>query len=174
MERYTTKKSEKEADQKGRSLKPLRIGDRVRIQNQVGNHPKRWDKTGEVVEVKPYRQYVVKPDGRRITTTRNRKFLKKTVETVANPPINRQHSQLREDPTISIQPTEIADEAESEPRINVQETSVRDDMVDATVQQDVEATAQREAIQETDPRDTSTPRKLRPRSGLSKPVRYRE
>ena len=174
MERYITKKSEKEADQKGRSLKPLRIGDRVRIQNQVGNHPKRWDKTGEVVEVKPYRQYVVKPDGRRITTTRNRKFLKKTVETVANPPINRQHSQLREDPTISIQPTEIADEAESEPRINIQETSVRDDMVDATVQQDVEATAQRGAIQETDPRDTSTPRKLRPRSGLSKPVRYRE
>ena len=41
MERYITKKSEKEADQKGRSLKPLRIGDRVRIQNQVGNHPER-------------------------------------------------------------------------------------------------------------------------------------
>ena len=34
-----------------RQLPPLKVGDLVRIQNQVGNFPKKWDKTGQVVEV---------------------------------------------------------------------------------------------------------------------------
>ena len=35
-----------------RQIPPLKVGDLVRIQNQVGNFPKKWDKTGQVVEVK--------------------------------------------------------------------------------------------------------------------------
>lgn len=43
-------------------LPPLVIGDHVRIQNQSGNNPIRWDKTGSVIEVRQFDQYVVKVD----------------------------------------------------------------------------------------------------------------
>ena len=60
-----------------RSLPPLKVSDTVIIQNQVGNHPRKWDKTGKVVEVKQYNQYIIKVDGSGRTTLRNRKFLRK-------------------------------------------------------------------------------------------------
>ena len=56
---------------------PLQVHDTVQVQNQVGNHPSRWDITGTVVEVKEHDQYVVKVHGSGRLTTRNRKFLKK-------------------------------------------------------------------------------------------------
>ena len=37
-----------------RRLPPLAVGDTVRIQNQTGNHPLKWDKTGRVVEVRQF------------------------------------------------------------------------------------------------------------------------
>ena len=55
----------------------LSVGDHVRIQNQVGNHPRKWDKTGIVIEVCQYHQYVVRVDGSGRITIRNRKFLRK-------------------------------------------------------------------------------------------------
>ena len=58
-------------------LPPLQVHDTVQVQNQVGNHPSRWDITGTVVEVKEHDQYVVKVHGSGRLTTRNRKFLKK-------------------------------------------------------------------------------------------------
>ncbi len=61
---------------KTKRLPPLRVGDRVRIQNQVGKEPLRWDKTGIVVEVRQYDQYVVRVDGSGRVTLRNRKFLR--------------------------------------------------------------------------------------------------
>ena len=60
-----------------KSLPPLKVGDFLRIQNQVGNKPRMWNKTGVVVEVKQYDQYVVKVDGSSRSTLRNRKFLRK-------------------------------------------------------------------------------------------------
>ena len=60
-----------------RVLPRLAVGDSVLVQNQVGNHPSRWDITGVVVEVKEHDQYVVKVDGSGRMTMRNRKFLKK-------------------------------------------------------------------------------------------------
>ena len=65
----------------GKHLSPLEIGDRVRIQNQVGSCPKKWNNTGKVIEVKPFRQYIVLPDGNKRATLRNRKFLKKEIKT---------------------------------------------------------------------------------------------
>ena len=62
----------------GKVLRPLKVGDAVRIQNQIGNHPKKWSSTGKVVEVRPHRQYKVMKDGSRRVTLRNRKFLRKT------------------------------------------------------------------------------------------------
>ena len=34
-----------------KNLKPLRIGDRVFVQNQEGPHPRKWDRSGLVVDV---------------------------------------------------------------------------------------------------------------------------
>ena len=58
-------------------LPPLKVTDSVIIQNQAGNHPRKWDKTGVVVEVKQHDQYVIRVDGSGRTTLRNRKFLRK-------------------------------------------------------------------------------------------------
>ena len=60
-----------------RILPKLAVGDSVLVQNQVGNHPSKWDITGIVVEVKEHDQYIVKVDGSGRMTLRNRKFLKK-------------------------------------------------------------------------------------------------
>ena len=59
-----------------RRLPPLKVGDHVRIQNQTGPYPLKWDKTGIVIEVRQYDQYMVKIDGSNRTTLRNRRFLR--------------------------------------------------------------------------------------------------
>ena len=60
-------------------LLPLVVGDHVRIQNQTGLHPLKWDKTGVVVEVRQFDQYIVRVDGSGRFTLRNRKFLSKYI-----------------------------------------------------------------------------------------------
>ena len=57
----------------------LTLGDNVRVQNQTGEKPTRWDNTGVVVEVKEFDQYVVKMDGTGRLSLRNRKFLRKII-----------------------------------------------------------------------------------------------
>ena len=64
-------------EKQGQELSTLRHGDSVQIQNQYGNHPKKWTNTGIVAEVLPNRQYQVVVDGSRRITLRNRKFLRK-------------------------------------------------------------------------------------------------
>ena len=56
---------------------PLKVGDSVAIQNQTGNHPLKWQKTGIIAEARPHKQYTVVVDGSRKATLRNRKFLRK-------------------------------------------------------------------------------------------------
>ena len=46
-----------------KQLGQLQVHDSVQVQNQVGNHPSRWDITGTIVELRPYDQYVVKVHG---------------------------------------------------------------------------------------------------------------
>ena len=60
-----------------KSIPPLIVGDYVRIQNQTGNNPRKWDKTGKVVEVRQHDQYAIRVDGSGRITLRNRKFLRK-------------------------------------------------------------------------------------------------
>ena len=60
-----------------KKLPVLRHGDRVFIQNQTGNHPGKWDRTGVVVECRPHNQYTVKVDATGRLTLRNRQFLRK-------------------------------------------------------------------------------------------------
>ena len=63
---------------KAHDLVPLELGDRVRVQNQTGPLKTRWSRTGTIVEMNlPYDQYLVKMDGSRRTTPRNRRFLRK-------------------------------------------------------------------------------------------------
>ena len=70
-----TKLSER-LDKHCRSLPPLNIGDRCYVQNQCGNSPQKWDKSGVVVEVLPFDKYTVKIDGSNRVTKRNRRFLR--------------------------------------------------------------------------------------------------
>ncbi|XP_052760759.1 uncharacterized protein LOC128203366 [Mya arenaria] len=58
-------------------LPPLQVGDHVYLQNLVGNHPRRWERTGTVVEVRQYHQYVIRVDGTGRVTIRNRQHLRK-------------------------------------------------------------------------------------------------
>ncbi len=60
-----------------RPLPPLRHGDPVMLQNQHGQYPKKWDRSGVVVETKDNDQYVVKVAGSGRLTLRNRRFLRK-------------------------------------------------------------------------------------------------
>ena len=59
-----------------RPLPSLKVGDHVYVQNLTGNHPKRWERTGVVVEVRQFHQYVVKIDGSGRLTIRNRQHLR--------------------------------------------------------------------------------------------------
>ena len=69
------------------NLPPLKVGDCVRIQNQVGPHPNKWDKTGIVIEVRQFHQYVVRVDGSGRVTLRNRRFLRKYIPAVERRPV---------------------------------------------------------------------------------------
>ena len=55
----------------------MEIGDNVMVQNQAGNKPPRWSRSGVILEVLPHRQYNVLMDGSRRVSLRNRKFLRK-------------------------------------------------------------------------------------------------
>ena len=58
-------------------LKPLAVGDPVRVQNQHGPHPNKWDRTGVIMQVGEHDQYIVRMDGSRRLSLRNRKYLRK-------------------------------------------------------------------------------------------------
>ena len=66
-----------EISEQRRTLKPLKLGDSVSVQNQSGNRPKKWDRTGRIVEAMPHRQYRVALDGSKHVTLRNRRFLRR-------------------------------------------------------------------------------------------------
>ena len=67
-------------------LPPLAVSDHVRIQNQIGPHPTKWDKTGTVIDVRQFDQYVIRVDGSGRVTLRNRKFLRKCTPVIAPRP----------------------------------------------------------------------------------------
>ena len=54
-----------------RKLERLKNGDKVFIQNQTGNSPRRWDRNGTIIEIKDFNQYIIKVDGSGRTTLRN-------------------------------------------------------------------------------------------------------
>ena len=70
-------KSLENLSEHSRPLPILEHGDQVIIQNQSGRFPKKWDKSGVVVEIKGNDQYTIKVDGSGKLTLRNRRFLRK-------------------------------------------------------------------------------------------------
>merc|ERR1719431_1699126 len=66
-------------EQYTKKQKVIPVGDTVAVQNQTGRFPKKWDKTGTVVENQKYDKVLVKLDGSGRLTTRNRRFVKKIV-----------------------------------------------------------------------------------------------
>jgi len=64
----------------------------VRIQNQTGPALNKWDRTGVVVEVRQFDQYVIRIDGSGRATVRNRKFLRefKLYKPIAQSPLPQQ------------------------------------------------------------------------------------
>ena len=60
-----------------RHLPPLQVGDHVLVQDQHGNNPRQWNKSGVVVEVGTHDSYFVSVGGSRQVTKRNRQFLRK-------------------------------------------------------------------------------------------------
>jgi hypothetical protein len=58
-------------------LEDLEIGTPVAIQNETGNNPNKWEKTGIVLENKPHTQVLIKVDGSRRVIMRNRRFVRR-------------------------------------------------------------------------------------------------
>ena len=66
-------------------LQPLAPGQHVLIQNGASRAPKRWDRSGLIVEALPFRQYRVKYDGSGRLQVRNRRHLKAFVPVTGVP-----------------------------------------------------------------------------------------
>jgi hypothetical protein len=54
----------------------LEVRTAVAIQNQTGSNPTKWDKTGIVIENKPNSKVMIRVDGSRRVTMRNRRFVR--------------------------------------------------------------------------------------------------
>ena len=74
-------------DRISRPLGELDVNDRVAVQNQTGSYPKKWEKTGKIVEKMGNRQYNIRMDGSGRITTRNRRFIKKVLPVCSDPPL---------------------------------------------------------------------------------------
>ena len=70
-------KTSEKLNQHAQKLEKLSIGDRCLVQNQTGNNPKRWDRTGVIMDIGQHDQYSIKIDGSGRVTTRNRQYIRK-------------------------------------------------------------------------------------------------
>lgn len=67
-----------------RPLSPLKVADHVWVQNQQGNHKRRWDHSGVITSRGDFDQYWIRMDLSGRTTKRNRQFLR--LRTMGRPP----------------------------------------------------------------------------------------
>ena len=82
-----------------KKLQKLEVGDTVAIQNQHGNKPLRWDRTGTVIELGEFDKYLIRVDGSNRVTIRNRKFVRKISPFKVSMPAPRPtHTQLASTP----------------------------------------------------------------------------
>ena len=93
-----------------KTLQKLQVGDSVLIQNQTGNHARKWDRTGKIMEVKDFDQYLVKVDDSGRVSLRNRKFLQKFVPYARQPAPRAFQSPTPEGPGLKVQAPEWPEE----------------------------------------------------------------
>ena len=86
-----------------RPLRPLYPGDKCYVQNQTGNYPKRWDRSGTVLEALEHDSYIVKVDGSGRLTRRNRQFLRKFEPVSPRIPSPPQHPSFPASPVSRVQ-----------------------------------------------------------------------
>ena len=70
-------KTEEKLTSGSKQLPSLIVGDCVSVQDQSGNTPRRWSKTGIVLEISGPDSYLIKIHGSNRITKRNRQFLRK-------------------------------------------------------------------------------------------------
>ena len=70
-------KSSEDLNRSSKLLGPLRRGDKCYVQNQYGNRPLKWGRSGTVVDVLSNDKYAIRLDGSTKVTQRNRKFLRR-------------------------------------------------------------------------------------------------
>ena len=83
-----------------RQLPPLQPGDQVQVQDQHGNSPRQWSKTGVVIEAEGFDSYLISLDGSRQLTKRNRKFLRK----ISTHPDSYKHSESAQPTPATVRP----------------------------------------------------------------------
>ena len=90
------------------------------VQNQTGRFPKKWDKTGVVVENMDHDKVLVRMDGSRRLTTRNRRFVKQILSPADLPdldlpsgPVQRQDSSPVVDSVDKVLTTQSADTSDN-------------------------------------------------------------
>ena len=108
-------------DRNCRVLPKLAVGDSVLVQNQVGNHPSKWDITGVVAEIRDHDQYVIRVDGSGRMTLRNRRFLRKITPysmtkhfKSSDPPVDQTNSSPNQPPQAAEPPAPLGQELEPE------------------------------------------------------------
>ena len=86
MQEYRERAMAKRLDADGERLarhtktyRELPVGTAVSVQNQTGLAPKKWDKTGVIMENMPHSKVLVKMDGSRRVTVRNRRFVREII-----------------------------------------------------------------------------------------------
>ena len=75
--RHRYHKTAEAINELSRPLSKLQVGDQCYVQNMEGNYPKRWDRSGVVVEDQGHDSYLIKIDGSGRLAKRNRKHLRK-------------------------------------------------------------------------------------------------
>ena len=78
-ERSVAKKRESDGvrwSSQSKQLQDIDIGTSVAIHNRTGSHPTKWDKTGVVLVNKAKSQLLIKVDGSKRTTLRNRIYVR--------------------------------------------------------------------------------------------------
>ena len=100
-------KSLENLNEHAQPLPPLRHGDHVLLQNQSGRYPKKWDRSGVIVEVKENDQYVAKVAGTGRMTLRNRRFLRKYEPHFQQGPLWRFDHPTREPNSTVLPPTSL-------------------------------------------------------------------
>ena len=96
----------------------LQHGTQVAVQNQTGRNPTKWDKTGTVIETRPHSQVVIRMDGSRRMTLRNRRFVKQILPMTATtnapnnfatvPKMNKEY-RGNDEPTVTMEDTDAQD-----------------------------------------------------------------